>query len=360
MRVQISILIILLLSVENSKGQYRTDASLSFGSIESHSPYTESLIAPVYGIQLDADWEMPNELRVPNPLEERKYLLKYLGATFLVMDMGLPQTGTQIGAGVSMGAGLPISKNFMIRWRMAHGISYLTQIYNSTSIPINYAIGSHINYLALLSADVRFNVKRFGIIAGVNLTNCSNAGRIKPNIGLTSINMNVGVSYKPFKTSNRKQYYEAKKKYFAFPFAVGLKLAANQKSLEYPRRSYIWIGDISYRNQKSKFTFWDVGLDGFVDPNYQWNDDGSLTRAGEAENYELAVRGGKVFLFGRLGLRLDLGMYIVKPYHSEKPWFYNAFGLDYRLGHHWVARSRLKAHLNKADYMEFGLSYLWN
>lgn len=341
-------------------GQYRLDASLLFGSIQSHSPYSESLIAPVYGIQLDADWEMPNELRVPNPLEERKYLLKYLGATFLVMDMGLPQTGTQIGAGVSMGAGLPISKNLMIRWRMAHGISYLTQIYNSTSIPINYAIGSHINYLALLSADVRFNVKRFGIIAGVNLTNCSNAGRIKPNIGLTSINMNVGVSYKPFKTSNRKQYYEAKKKYFAFPFAVGLKLATNQKSLEYPRRSYIWIGDISYRNQKSKFTFWDVGLDGFVDPNYQWNDDGSLTRAGEAENYELAVRGGKVFLFGRLGLRLDLGMYIVKPYHSEKPWFYNAFGLDYRLGHHWVARSRLKAHLNKADYMEFGLSYLWN
>jgi hypothetical protein len=103
-----------------------------------------------------------------------------------------------------------------------------------------------------------------------------------------------------------------------------------------------------------------VGLDGFIDPNYQWNEDGSLTRAGESENYELAVRGGKVFLFGRLGLRLDLGMYIVKPYHSEKPWFYNAFGLDYRLGHHWVARSRLKAHLNKADYMEFGLSYLWN
>lgn len=111
-------------------GQYRLDASLLFGNMKPHSSYTESLKAPVYGIQLDADWEMPNELRVPNPLEERKYLLKYLGATFLVMDMGLPQTGTQIGAGVSMGAGLPISKNLMIRWRMAHGISYLTQIYD--------------------------------------------------------------------------------------------------------------------------------------------------------------------------------------------------------------------------------------
>lgn len=340
--------------------QYRLDASLLFGGMRPHSEYTEALRAPVYGLQIDADWELPNELRVPNPLQERKYLMKYLGATALVMDMGVPQAGTQIAAGVSLGAGLPLNKNLMIRWRLSHGLSYLTQKYDSTTTPINYAIGSHWNYLAMISADVRFTVNRFGILAGVNLTHCSNGNYSKPNVGLNALNMNVGVTYKPYKTSNRKQYYEAKKRYFAYPLAAGLKLATNQRSLEYPRRSYIWIADVSYRNQKSKFSFWDVGLDGFIDPNYQWKEDGSLTRAGESENYELAVRGGKVFLFGRLGLRLDLGMYIVKPYHSEKPWFYNAFGLDYRLGHHWVARSRLKAHLNKADYMEFGLSYLWN
>lgn len=340
--------------------QYRLDASLLFGNMRPHSDYTEALRAPVYGLQLDADWELPNELRVPNPLEERRYLTRYLGASFLVMDMGLVETGTQIAAGISLGSGLPLSKNLMLRWRLAHGLSYLSKKYDSTTIPINYAIGSHLNYLAILSCDMRFTANRFGILAGINLTHCSNGNYSKPNVGLNAINFNVGITYKPFKTSNRKQYYEAKKQYFAFPFALGLKLATNQRSLEYPRRSYIWIADISYRNQKSKFSYWDVGLDGFVDPNYQWRDDGSLTRAGESENYELAVRGGKVFLFGRLGLRLDLGMYIVKPYHSEKPWFYNAFGLDYRLGHHWMARTRLKAHLNKADYMEFGLCYLWN
>ena len=340
--------------------QYRLDASLLFGEMIPHSVYTEALRAPVYGLQIDADWELPNELRVPNPLQERKYLMKYLGATALIMDMGVPQAGTQIAAGVSFGAGLPLNKNLMIRWRLSHGVSYLTQKYDSTTTPINYAIGSHWNYLALISADVRFTVNRFGILAGVNLTHCSSGNYRRPNVGLNTLNMNVGVTYKPHKTSNRKQYYEAKKRYFAYPLAAGLKMATNQRSLQYPRRSYIWIADVSYRNQKSKFSFWDVGVDGFIDPNYQWKADGSLTRAGESENYELAVRGGKVFLFGRLGLRFDLGMYIVKPYHSEKPWFYNAFGLDYRLGHHWVARSRLKAHLNIADYMEFGLSYLWN
>ena len=80
--------------------QYRLDASLLFGEMIPHSVYTEALRAPVYGLQIDADWELPNELRVPNPLQERKYFMKYLGATALVMDMGVPQAGTQIAAGV--------------------------------------------------------------------------------------------------------------------------------------------------------------------------------------------------------------------------------------------------------------------
>lgn len=340
--------------------QYRVDASLLFGNMEPHSIYTEALRAPVYGVQFDADWEVPNEPRVPNPLAERKHAMRYFGATVLAMNMGTTVTGTQLGAGVSMGAAQPIGKYFQLGWRVAHGLSYLSRKYDTTVFPINYAIGSNINYLAIITGYARFNVNRFGILASANLTHCSNGNYSKPNVGLNALNLNLGVSYKLYKRSNSKQYYEPKSKFFAFPYTAGLKLATRQKSLEYPRRTFVWIADFSYRDQQSKFSYWDVGLDGFYDPNYQWYDDGRLTRAGESENYELGVRGGKVFLYGRLGLRLDLGMYIVKPKHSEKPWFYNAFGLDYRLSHHWIARSRLKAHLNKADYMEFGLSYLWN
>jgi hypothetical protein len=340
-------------------GQYRADASLLFGQMKSHSSYTKELEAPVYGFQLDAEWEVPNEPRFPNPLEERKHALRYLGGTLLVMNMGLATTGYQYAAGVSVGAAQPFGKNFSLGWRVAPGLSYLTQKFDSITNPGNLAIGSHFNYLLLLSAYARLTAGRFGIVTGVNLTHCSNANYQKPNVGLNALNMNVGVSYRLHALSNPSQYYEAKSKFFAFPISAGLRMASRVKSMAYPRRNYVWIADWSYRNQKSKFSFWDVGLDGFYDPNYQWNDDGTLTYVKESENYELAVRGGKVFLYGRLGLRLDLGMYIVKPHHSEKPWFYNGLGLDYRLGHHWVAKGRIKAHLNKADYMEFGLSYLW-
>jgi len=54
-----------------------------------------------------------------------------------------------------------------------------------------------------------------------------------------------------------------------------------------------------------------------------------------------------------------LGYYALKPVHSTKPLFYNALGWDYRLTQNWVLRNRLKAHLNKADYMEWGFSYIW-
>jgi hypothetical protein len=359
MKHPIKAIVFLFFWGKSLNAQYRLDASLLFGTMKSHSPYTANLEAPVYGVQLDADWEVPNEPRVPNPLEERKHALRYLGATFLAMDMGLPETGTQFAGAISLGAAQPIGNYLHLGWRVAPGLSYLTQTYDSVYNPTNVAISSHLNYMLLLTGYARLTVGRFGIVAGANLTHCSNGNYNKPNVGLNALNMNVGVTYRLHRLSNPSQYYEAKSTFFAYPISAGLKTGTRVRSMEYPRRTWVWIADISYRNQKSKFSFWDVGLDGFYDPNYQWKEDGSLTRAGDSENYELAVRGGKVFLYGRIGLRLDLGMYIVKPVHSEKPWFYNGLGLDYRLGHHWAARCRIKAHVNKADYMEFGLSYLW-
>ena len=86
---------------------------------------------------------------------------------------------------------------------------------------------------------------------------------------------------------------------------------------------------------------------------------GDLIETRESQIQELGVRAGKVFLWGRLGLRFDAGIYAIQPMHTEKPWFYNAIGWEYRIRDNWLFRNRLKSHLNKADYMEWGIQYLW-
>ena len=86
---------------------------------------------------------------------------------------------------------------------------------------------------------------------------------------------------------------------------------------------------------------------------------GNSTGINESQELELGIKGGHQFVYGRVGLRTDLGIYVLRPILSDKPFFYNAIGIDCRLSQDWVLRSRLKAHLNVADYMEFGLSRLF-
>lgn len=337
------------------------DAKLLYGKMVSHSIYTEPLAATVSGIQLDADWEIPIERRPIYQKKKKYYSQPHLGVSLLAMDMGIRTTGSQFGMAVSVGGIRPFSDKFGIRWRFAHGISYLTEKYDTSMEPINYGIGSNINYMGVLTGEFRFKFTQYlGMNLGLNLTHCSNGNYKKPNVGLNAINGSFGLSYSPH--SNRtegKRLYRLKHKYFAYPYSLGVKFAIREHSLEFPQPSAIWIFDFNYRVQKNAKGYWDYGIELFSDPNYYWDQFGNLYGVEAKDTREVALKVGKVFLFGRLGLRFDLGYYALKPVHSDKPLFYNGLGWDYRLSQNWILRNRIKAHLNKADFMEWGLSYIW-
>lgn len=353
------IFFIVLTFCQPSLAQKHLEGYYLFGRMVPHSSYTANLAAPVWGVQLDADWELTRQKRFESHLEGEPKVKSYLGGTVLYMNMGHQLTGSQFASGVSMATRFKFNDYLFFRARMAHGFSFLTKTYDSTLNPTNFAIGSSLNYLALITADIQFKVNKLAIVAGLNVTHASNGNLSKPNVGLNAVNAHVGLSYRMHEDGSRKNLYVPSTGYYAFPFAVGVKMARREKSLEYPRSSTIWVVDAMYRFQKTANSYWDIGMEWFADPNYHFNDDGTFTRVDGSQTQELAVRAGKVYLMGRLGMRLDAGMYIMKPRHSGKPSFYNAFGLDYRAGQHWVVRSRLKAHLHRADYMEFGVSYIW-
>jgi hypothetical protein len=356
-----TIFIALLFIANCLNSQTLVDAKLLYGKMVPHSTYTETLAATVSGIQLDADWEIPIERRPIYQKRKKYYNQPHVGVSLLAMDMGLATTGSQYGMAVSVGGIRSFSDNFGVRWRLAHGISYLTEKYNLNKEPVNYAIGSNFNYLLVLTGEFRFKFSNYlGINGGFNLTHCSNANYKKPNVGLNAINGSLGLSYFPH--SNRtegKRLYRLKHKYFAYPYSLGVKLAIREHSIEFPQPTAIWIFDFNYRLQKNSKGYWDYGIELFSDPNYYWDQYGNLYGVSAKDTREVALKIGKVFLYGRLGLRFDLGYYALKPVHSDKPVFYNGLGCDYRLTQNWILRNRIKAHLNKADFMEWGLSYIW-
>jgi hypothetical protein len=216
--------------------------------------------------------------------------------------------------------------------------------------------------LAQLKIEAQYNVlPNFSIAIGANLTHVSNANFAKPNVGLNSIHANIGIVYFPNEVYNtdRSSFYLHKKRYYTNPLSIGMRYAIREHTLEYRTSLSAVITDIQYRIQKSANHIWDIGLDLFSDDNYKFDKYGNSNDIAYLDQWELGLKFGHQYVFGRVGLRTDLGMYLFRPIISEKPAFYNCIGIDYRISQNWVARTRLKAHLNIADYMEFGLSYLW-
>jgi len=342
--------------------QYSLSLQYLTGVMVPHSEFTKPLMANVNGIQIDALWKL--RLDPSNKIASGSTIAycPKIGTSLIFLNNGLSVTGYQLGAGVTFGAEISKKSEWLLSWYFTHGVSYLSEKYDTFTKPVNFAIGSHINFLAQLKVEAQYNIlPNFSIGIGANLTHASNANFAKPNVGLNSIHANIGVVYFPNEIYNteRSSFYLHKKRYYTSPFSIGMRYAIREHTIEYPTSLSAVVTDIQYRIQKSANHIWDIGFDLFSDDNYKFDRYGNSNDISYQDQWELGLIFGHQYVFGRLGLRLDLGMYLFRPIISEKPAFYNCVGIDYRLSQNWVARTRLKAHLNVADYMEFGLSYLW-
>jgi len=356
-------LILLLVMISNTGySQYSLSMQYLTGEMLPHSEYTKPLKASVDGVQIDALWKLRLD---QNPKISTSSNVAYspkIGGSVIFLNNGLSVTGYQLGAGITMGAEISTKHEWLLNWYFTHGLSFVSEKYDTFTKPVNFAIGSHINFLAQLKIEAQYNVlPNFSIAIGANLTHVSNANFAKPNVGLNAIHANIGVAYFPNEVYNtdRSSFYLHKKRYYTNPLSIGMRYAIREHTLEYRTSLSAVITDIQYRIQKSANHIWDIGLDLFSDDNYKFDKYGNSNDIAYLDQWELGLKFGHQYVFGRVGLRTDLGMYLFRPIFSEKPAFYNCIGIDYRLSQNWVARTRLKAHLNIADYMEFGLSYLW-
>lgn len=361
-KIRFAFCIVISLLTTPLSSQYSYSLNYFGGLMVPHSSYTKSLEASIYGAQTDVTWRMRRET---DDLAGKKSQLKFypqIGGSITWMNMGLAVTGYQLGASLNLGGEVTAKGPWAFNYHFAHGLTYLSEKYDSNTNPINYAIGSTMNYFAQLKMEFRYELtSNLSAALGAYLTHASNGNWEKPNVGLNAVHYGLGMVYYPNESQNtdRASYYLNKKHFFTSPFSVGLKMAVRSHSLEYPESFTIWITDIQFRIQKSAHHIWDIGLDLFSDPNYKFTKLGVYTGADEVDQLEFAIKGGHQFIYGRVGLRTDIGIYVFKPIYSDKGAFYNAIGIEYRIAQDWVLRSRLKAHLNVADYMEFGISRLF-
>lgn len=268
---------------------------------------------------------------------------------------------------------IPIITGHRLNWtaRIGNGAGFVTRRYSRTGYvdTLNNAISSTLNDYASFMTDIRWNIdKHWQVQAGVNFSHISNASFRQPNLGINLAGGHVGVKYYPVSSEPRRIVRELKPLKNRWLGQFRTTVAANESNAPlgptYPIyvatafASKRWISknkmffgaDYSYHQQIFAF----LRDNSFVEPGTE-----------QKEATKIAIIGGNEFLLGRVGVVLQVGVYVQQAFQSQGKYYQKLGGNFYM-----VQREKgfikeaylcafLKTHLSVAEWAEagFGMSF---
>ena len=263
---------------------------------------------------------------------------------------------------------IPIVGGKQLEWtlRMGFGAAYVTRHFERAPVwdTINNAIGSHLNNFTLFATDLRYKINRhWAVQIGGNFSHISNAGFRQPNKGINMYGGHVGFRYYPVTSEPKKIVRELKqlKKRWLAQGRIGIAfnetlyadgpiypiyLASVYASKRWQSKNKLFFGiDYSYHKD----------IEAFLKNNE--------ISAGEEQkhSWKSAVFVGNEFLFGRVGIMLQVGWYLQEGAMPLDP-YYEKLGCNLYL----VQRERgpikemflsvlLKTHKTQAELAEVGI-----
>lgn len=358
-----------------------------------NSPHLENLVkGPISGGELALEWQTTGK----NPWNQYLHFPKVgIGAVYL--NLNNPQMLGNLFA-IYPYINLPLLRTKFINIYVKPGVgaSYLTKTFqdaktlNSSGNVIlnqsNAAIGSHINVYFAGSANVEIP-----IAGGISLTgdigwnHASNGSFIQPNSGLNMINSSVGLKY----SLNAKEHFIPEK--INIPnlpkrLTTELILSGGARQLYYLDNRFYPVGSLTLSEfyPLSNAYRMGIGVDAFYDGVY----DGStsfkrtyLTTNEVKNKIRVGVSWQHEMIIGKLTAGFHFGLYIYDPIKNLEPyndatlarlhkpliygydidkedgWLYTRASLKYALSKHIFVSLGLKTHLQKAEFIEWGLGY---
>lgn len=238
------------------------------------------------------------------------------------------------------------------------GLAVVEKKFDPTKNYTNLAIGSNLNAFISLSFNAELSLtSQWQIISGLGINHISNGSFAKPNKGLNLLTANLGVKY-AFKERPKNRYlnkichFKDLNNEFSIAYNQGLKQIKESEQQTYYMSSitanYAWGINAKQR--------WGFGIDLFYDRSSNrgvWDyhpktDFDDRFRQGIFISHDLFIE--------NLAIVTQIGIYTYYKTEPEKI-VYSRLGLKYNIGQHFFANVNLKAHLGKADYIEWGFGY---
>jgi hypothetical protein len=302
---------------------------------------------------------------------------------------------------------VPVVKTdfFSLNVKTGGGLAYITKNYKNsphlegtlngidgTKNGANGAIGSPLNVFLALAANVEIPVSRsFSLTADAAYNHASNGSTVQPNSGINMLNAYVGVKYQPKPQKNNTVY--SFENNISKKIQVELTLSGGWRELYYKDAKTYPIASMALAAYKPLTNWYRMGLgvDAFYDGVFGYvnvpqksgqfqktfiekDEFKNKIRAGISWQHEAMI--GKlnagfhfgVYLFNSIknlepygdvrknnGKPLDKGVFYGYDIDKEDGWFYTRAIVKYNITTHFYAAVGIKTHLQKAEFIEWGL-----
>lgn len=260
----------------------------------------------------------------------------------------------------------------MLQFKLAQGVAYADNPYHPDKNYQNNAYGSKL--LAATRLEWNFlkqNIwKGVGIYTGVGIVHYSNGASKKPNTSANTMYAHIGLRYEweelqLVETTEMDWKKENQKRNKLFYEAV-LRGGANQSGIGEPTRGFFVLGGAVGKRWTYR-SGWHVGTEFFYSPflkdHIRFQSiayPGAKVHGTEDTNRVGVYAGYDMHFSDTLSLFVDLGFYAYWPVYYEKR-IYNRAGLKYQIPERpFFATLDVKAHVSKAESLEFGLGYRFN
>jgi hypothetical protein len=256
------------------------------------------------------------------------------------------------------------SKNFSIRSKLALGIGYVNKPYDKDTNPYNHVFGTNMNVFIGLGffADYRIS-DRWLANGNMNFNHLSNGAIKKPNHGINTITMGIGVGYRISKSFDPELDKGIKApRDNARDFQIYLSGGLSQRSLYKPTNYPSFSLNINHLWWVSKNTGWGLGLDGiyYGSAPYEYLVNNNQFKGEEAyspmEKMYGSVFGAYNFRFKNTHIFMHIGAYLLYSIEPKQR-LYPRLGVHQRIHKNLHGNFSIKASFFKAEFIEFGLGY---
>lgn len=390
---------------------YKIKAEYMYGTILKHNKHLENLVkGPAMGGEVAVEFQTMGEK------SWHQYLnFPVIGAGLVFMDYS---NSEMLGQGVAlypyMNVPLVRTRYFNLNLKPGAGISFLNKRYSNTphtpgtlsgpnSEPnqANAAIGSVVNVFLTLGGNLEIPITHgFSFTAEYAWNHVSNGSIVQPNSGINMLNAYAGLKYEP-NYKNRGALVKKDIPNLPRKFNFYITASGGVRELYYQDNKKYGIASLTFSAHHPLANWYQmgVGADVFYDGvfgaiNAPENSPRVATKYKktyiESNEFKNKIRAGiswqHEFIVGRLTAGFHFGLYLYDPIknleslkfddnkHMIKPtekkpliykydinkadgWLYTRAVAKYAITEHFFASIALKTHLQKAEFIEWGLGY---